>query len=123
MKVTKTMKNVNIYSTAENLLTAFPQNEEGKIPVKALFLLRKNIKTFVDLAQEIEKTRTEIIQKYGFNLPSRDGNDIADINVISEKDAPLLHNMPVWNQLFHKSDSLLKARCCGGQFCLQKIPL
>ena len=45
------------------------------------------------------------------------------IHVISEKDAPLLHNMPIWNQLFHKSDSLLKARCCGGQFCLQKIPL
>jgi len=65
MKVTKIMKNSEIYTTAENLLTAFPQNEEGKIPVKALFLLRKNIKTFVDLAQEIEKTRTEIIQKYG----------------------------------------------------------
>lgn len=65
MKVTKTMKNSEIYTTAENLLMAFPQGEEGKFPVKALFLLRKNIKSFVDLAQEIEKARTEIIQKYG----------------------------------------------------------
>lgn len=65
MKITKTMKNAEIYSIAENLLENFPQGEEGKFPVKALFLLRKNIKTFTDLAQEIEKTRMEIIQKYG----------------------------------------------------------
>ena len=65
MKITKMMKNAEIYTTAENLLTAFPQGEEGKFPVKSLFLLRKNIKAFTDLAQEIEKIRMEIIQKYG----------------------------------------------------------
>ena len=73
MKITKTMKNSEIYGKAEALLTAFPQGEEGKIPVKPLFLLRKNIKSFLDLAQEIEKTRTEIIQKYG--TPSKDDPD------------------------------------------------
>ena len=65
MKVTKTMNNAEIYGLAENLITAFPQGEEGKIHVKPLFLLRKNIKTFTELAQEIERTRTDIIQKYG----------------------------------------------------------
>ena len=65
MKITKTMKNSEIYTIAENLLQVFPQGEEGKFPVKALFLLRKNIKNFTDLAQEIEKARMEIIQKYG----------------------------------------------------------
>ena len=48
MKVTKTMNNAEIYGLAENLITAFPQGEEGKIPVKPLFLLRKNIKTFTE---------------------------------------------------------------------------
>ena len=65
MKITKMMKNSEIYTTAENLLQAFPQGEEEKFPVKALFLLRKNIKNFTELAQEIEKLRMEIIQKYG----------------------------------------------------------
>lgn len=65
MKITKTMKNAEIYTIAENLLEQFPQGEESKFPVKALFLLRKNIKIFTELAQEIEKTRMEIIQKYG----------------------------------------------------------
>ena len=65
MKITKIMKNAEIYTMAENLLEQFPSGEEGKFPVKALFLLRKNIKVFTDLAQEIEKLRMEIIEKYG----------------------------------------------------------
>lgn len=65
MKITKMMKNAEIYTTAENLLEQFPNGEDSKFPVKALFLLRKNIKVFTDLAQEIEKTRMEIIEKYG----------------------------------------------------------
>lgn len=65
MKITKMMKNAEIYTIAENLLSSFPQGEEGKFPVKALFLLRKNIKTFTEAAQDIEKARMEIIQKYG----------------------------------------------------------
>ena len=65
MKITKIMKNAEIYTMAENLLEQFPSGEEGKFPVKALFLLRKNIKAFTDLAQEIEKLRMEIIEKYG----------------------------------------------------------
>jgi len=65
MKITKMMKNAEIYTIAENLLQQFPQGEESKFPVKALFLLRKNIKAFTDLAQEIEKLRMEIIEKYG----------------------------------------------------------
>lgn len=65
MKITKNLTNAEIYSKAEDLLQAFPSGEENKIPVKALFLLRKNIKVYTELAQEIEKARIEIIQKYG----------------------------------------------------------
>lgn len=65
MKITKMVKNSQIYSTAEKLLENFPEGQEGKFPVKALFLLRKNIKIYTELAQEIEKARMEIIQKYG----------------------------------------------------------
>jgi len=86
MKITKMMKNDEIYTIAENLLTVFPQEEEGKFPVKPLFLLRKNIKAFTDLAQEIEKTRMEIIQKYGkpseedANKYTFEGDNIEKVN-------------------------------------------
>lgn len=65
MKITKEMTNGEIYQEAERLLTAFPDNEDQVFPVKSLFLLRKNTKNFVEAAQEIEKLRMEVIQKYG----------------------------------------------------------
>lgn len=65
MKKTINLTNADIYAKAEALLQAFPAEEESKIPVQALFLLRKNIKVYTELAQEIEKARIEIIQKYG----------------------------------------------------------
>lgn len=86
MKITQMMKNSQIYSTAEKLLENFPEGQEGKFPVKALFLLRKNIKIYTELAQEIEKARMEIIQKYGkpteedSNKYSFEGENIDAVN-------------------------------------------
>ena len=63
MAITKTMSNVDIYNNASMLLEAF--KEDINLPVKVNFYLQKNMTTIVDMAKEIEKTRIEIIQKYG----------------------------------------------------------
>lgn len=68
MKTTKTFKNGEIFEMATNLIEAFPQDSESAsktYPIKVLFYLRKNMKVLTELAQDIEKTRIEIIQKYG----------------------------------------------------------
>lgn len=65
MKITKEMTNGEIYQEADRLLTAFPGDEDKAFPVKSLFLLRKNTKNFIEAAQDIEKLRMEVIQKYG----------------------------------------------------------
>ena len=48
MKLTKNMKNGEIFDIATNLLEAFPQLDEGEqgktYPIKVLFYLRKNMK-------------------------------------------------------------------------------
>ncbi len=65
MKKTETMNNERIYAIAEMLLKEFSAEEDKMFPAMPLFALRKNIKTFTELAQEIEKVRMDIIQKYG----------------------------------------------------------
>jgi hypothetical protein len=63
MIIRKTMKNMEIYNTANSLLESF--SDDLNLPVKINFYLQKNIKTVVDIAQDIEKTRLEIFDKYG----------------------------------------------------------
>lgn len=69
MKLTKNMKNGEIFDLATNLLEAFPRidgEEDAKTyPIKVLFYLRKNIKNLTELAQDIETARVEIIKRYG----------------------------------------------------------
>ena len=54
MKLTKNMKNGEIFDIATNLLEAFPQLDEGEqgktYPIKVLFYLRKNMKNLTTLA-------------------------------------------------------------------------
>ena len=77
MKLTKNMKNGEIFDIATNLLEAFPQLDEGEqgktYPIKVLFYLRKNMKNLTTLAQDIEKTRIDIIKRYG--KPSKENPD------------------------------------------------
>lgn len=68
MQTTKTLKNGEIFEMATNLIEAFQkdtESEEKTYPIKVLFYLRKNMKTLTELAQDIEKARVEIIQRYG----------------------------------------------------------
>lgn len=68
MQITKTLKNGEIFEMATNLIEAFQkdtESEEKTYPIKVLFYLRKNMKTLTELAQDIEKARVEIIQRYG----------------------------------------------------------
>lgn len=68
MQITKTLKNGEIFEMATNLIEAFQKDTESgekTYPIKVLFYLRKNMKTLTELAQDIEKARVEIIQRYG----------------------------------------------------------
>lgn len=73
MQTTKTLKNGEIFEMATNLIEAFQKDTESgekTYPIKVLFYLRKNMKTLTELAQDIEKARVEIIQRYG--TPSKE---------------------------------------------------
>lgn len=60
-----TMTNIEIFNTANALMEAFGAEQETSFPVKVNFFLQKNMKSIVEMAQEIDKTRVEIMQKYG----------------------------------------------------------
>jgi hypothetical protein len=60
----KTMTNSEIYNIATILGKAF-EDEKQVLPVKVNFYMQKNRATLVALAQEIEKARVDILQKYG----------------------------------------------------------
>lgn len=60
---TEQMNNGKIYELANLLLTSF--NGETVLPVKINFYLQKNTARIVELGKEIEKTRAEILDKYG----------------------------------------------------------
>lgn len=68
----KTMTNLEIYAYANALMDAF--KEDIVLPVKVNFYLQKNMTRMVEAGKEIEKTRMDIIQKYG--TPTEDGQNI-----------------------------------------------
>ena len=68
----KTMINLEIYAYANALMDAF--KEDIVLPVKVNFYLQKNMTRMVEAGKEIEKTRMDIIQKYG--TPTEDGQNI-----------------------------------------------
>lgn len=68
----KTMTNLEIYAHANALMDVF--KEEMTLPVKVNFYLQKNMTRMIEAGKEIEKTRMDIIQKYG--TPTEDGQNI-----------------------------------------------
>lgn len=71
----KSMSNLDILNTATALIEAF-QSEEAKnqqFPVKVNFFLQKNMNALIEMARDVEKTRSDIITKYG--EPSPDNNE------------------------------------------------
>ena len=58
------LTNNQIYSYANNLTANFVANEL-KLPIKINFYLIKNKNLLVQLAQELDKNRTDILSNYG----------------------------------------------------------
>ena len=65
MIIRKMMTNNEIYTHATNLLGAFENIADLKMPVKVHFYFQKNMDNIVNMAQDIEKSRNELLQKYG----------------------------------------------------------
>ena len=61
-----TFKNFEIYNIAEGLLRAFAEADSTqKLPIKLSYTIKKNTNKFQAVAEQIEKSRIELIQKYG----------------------------------------------------------
>lgn len=60
---TITMTNLDIYATANALMDSI--KDDTNLPVRVGFYLQKNVNKMTELAQEIEKSRMEIFEKYG----------------------------------------------------------
>lgn len=61
-----TFKNFEIYGIAEGLLSAFSgADSTQKLPIKLSYTIKKNTAKFQSVAEQIEKSRVELIQKYG----------------------------------------------------------
>lgn len=58
-----TLTNLEIYTTAQALMDNI--TTDMNLPVKVGFYIQKNMKKMTELAQEIEKSRMEIFDKYG----------------------------------------------------------
>ena len=58
-----TLTNLEIYTTAQALMESI--TTDINLPVKVGFYIQKNMKKMTKLAQEIEKSRIEIFDKYG----------------------------------------------------------
>ena len=60
----KMMKNLEIYNLANALLEGF-QDNNMTLPVKVNFYFQKNMSAIVEMAQDIDKSRIAIFDKYG----------------------------------------------------------
>lgn len=60
----KMMKNLEIYNLANALLEGF-QDNNMTLPVKVNFYFQKNMSAIVEMAQDIDKSRLAIFDKYG----------------------------------------------------------
>ena len=61
-----TFKNFEIYNIAEGLLRAFAEADSTqKLPIKLSYTIKKNTNKFQAVSEQIEKSRIELIQKYG----------------------------------------------------------
>lgn len=58
--------NKEIFNIAQLLYSNFVETENFFLPIKANFILQKNIKLFIDEAQLIENMRQSIAKKYGY---------------------------------------------------------
>lgn len=65
MVIRKNMTNAEIFNLATNLLEAFENIATLSLPVKVHFYFQKNMTSVIEMAQELEKERNKILEKYG----------------------------------------------------------
>lgn len=65
MVIRKNMTNEEIYTHATALNTAFEEMSNVVMPVKVHFYFQKNMTNIISMAQDLEKARLDIMQKYG----------------------------------------------------------
>ena len=58
------LTNNQIYTYATDLAAAFTDSTQ-KLPIKINFYLQKNKETLINMAQDIEKSRMDLLQQYG----------------------------------------------------------
>lgn len=81
MVIRKNMTNNEIYTHANNLLSEFEDIASLSLPVKVHFYFQKNMDTVVKMAQDIDKSRTEILDKYGSIDPETQSYKFEEENV------------------------------------------
>ena len=93
MYINKEMTNAEIFAVAIALKDNF-NDESLQMPAKASFCLAKNNALFLDLAQEIEKTRNAVFAKYGTLNEEQTGyNFTPDVIDIANKELDDLFNI------------------------------
>lgn len=65
MVIRKMMSNLDIYNHANALLESFENMADIVMPVKVHFYFQKNMNVIVDIAKDLEASRTDILKKYG----------------------------------------------------------
>lgn len=65
MVIRKNMTNEEIYMHATALNAAFEEMSNVVMPVKVHFYFQKNMTNIISMAQDLEKARMDIMQKYG----------------------------------------------------------
>lgn len=60
----KMMSNMEIYNIANGLIEGF-RDTNITLPVKANFYFQKNMNSLIEMAQDIDKSRVAIFEKYG----------------------------------------------------------
>ena len=65
MVIRKNMTNEEIYMHATALNAAFEEMSNVVMPVKVHFYFQKNMAHIISMAQDLEKARMDIMQKYG----------------------------------------------------------
>lgn len=87
------LTNMQIYINAQQLVEAF-QDTTQRLPAKINFYIQKNKKTLLELAQDIETARQDIINTYGkLNIETQQYNFDADKIELANKEMEELLNI------------------------------
>ncbi len=79
------LTNLQIHTLAQAYLSAF-QNADFYLPAKVNFYIQRNSKKLIELAQDIEKARLDIVNHYGKPVEGEDDKmaiapeDVATVN-------------------------------------------